>query len=314
MRVVGAALVSIGLLTLSPIFTPATAQDTVVVRSQLVRVSRDGAFEDLEPGWIGDFRSIALSPDGRRVAISIRRDPVPRGQIRTQDLWVKDLSDGSLKKLTSGGPQNNRPFWTPDGKSISFRSDRARQGDLFTVALQGVPSAETQFDAPIEISGGVWTPDGQALVAQLNRSPTQSDIVMVPAGKTGTPVALLASDLDEHSPAISPDGRWMAYVSTESGKPEVYVRPFPNVDQGKWLVSAGGGAEPTWARSGREIFYRNGANEIVAVAVGTASGFKSEAPRVLFSAAGYHRATYFPSYWPTPDDAHFIMIRNIPGR
>jgi Tol biopolymer transport system component len=120
---------------------------------------------------------------------------------------------------------------------------------------------------------------------------------------------LAATGFQETAPAVSPDGRWLAYVSNETGGPEVYVRPFPNVDDGRWLVSTNGGTEPVWAHSGRELFYRNGQRDLVAVAVLPGEAFTTGEQRTLFSTQPYRADVYHRMYDITPDDQRFVMIR-----
>ncbi len=120
---------------------------------------------------------------------------------------------------------------------------------------------------------------------------------------------LVATEFRETSPAVSPDGRWLAYASNESGRYEVYVRPFPNTNDFKWLVSTDGGREPVWAHSGRELFYRGNGNQMV-VEVLPGPTFVTGERRTLFSVQGFRSVTVHQQYDVTPDDQRFVMIRN----
>ncbi len=126
-------------------------------------------------------------------------------------------------------------------------------------------------------------------------------------------VPLVATEFQETAPAVSPDGRWLAYVSNETGGSEVYVRPFPNVADGRWLVSTSGGSEPVWAHSGRELFYRDGAQRLVAVEVLPGEAFVTGAQRTLFDAQAYRADIYHQMYDVTPDGQRFVMIRVLGG-
>ncbi len=126
-------------------------------------------------------------------------------------------------------------------------------------------------------------------------------------------VALVATEYEETSPAVSPDGRWLAYVSDESGRWHVYVRPFPNTNDGRWLVSTGGGQEPVWAHSGRELFYK-GSGNLMVVEVLPGPTFVTGERRVLFSTRGFRSTPFHQQYDVTPDDQRFVMIRNLGGQ
>ena len=123
-------------------------------------------------------------------------------------------------------------------------------------------------------------------------------------------MALVVTVYDETSPAVSPDGRWLAYASNESGRWEVYVRPFPNTNDGKWLVSTNGGQEPVWAHSGRELFYK-GSGNLMVIEVLPGATFVRGARRALFSVQGFVSTIFHQQYDVTPDDQRFVMIRNL---
>ena len=156
---------------------------------------------------------------------------------------------------------------------------------------------------------GSIAPDGRTLAYTESTPETGFDLHRVAIAGEPQTQPLLAGDFQETNPEISPDGRWLAYVSDESGQREVYVSPFPNPAEGKWRVSRDGGAEPLWAEDGRELFYRDG-SAVFAVSVDTSSTFATGDPQVLFSGpyyrtAGYRRHTYDVM----PDGQKFVMIR-----
>jgi hypothetical protein len=130
-------------------------------------------------------------------------------------------------------------------------------------------------------------------------------------GADSAPVPVVATPADEYSPALSPDGKWLAYVSDESGRPEVYVRPFPDASRAKWQISSDGGSEPLWAHRGRELFYRNGAGALVAVTLDVDSAIAERGRQVLFDANAYRREPdpVHADYAVSPDDQHFLMLR-----
>jgi hypothetical protein len=133
-------------------------------------------------------------------------------------------------------------------------------------------------------------------------------------GVDSSPRTLLGGPYDEKAPALSPDGRWLAYVSDESGRDEVYVRPFPNLDSGKWQVSGSGGREPLWANSGRELFYRRSRaaapGAVVAVSLAAGATFEVLGERALFTDV-YEEDPNHRRYDVTPDDQRFVFIRSV---
>ena len=136
------------------------------------------------------------------------------------------------------------------------------------------------------------------------------DIYALQTGDS-TLTPLLTTPAREVSPALSPDGKWLAYVSDESGKPEVYVRPFPDVGSAKWQVSLNGGATPMWAHSGKELYYLDDSRALVAVTVQLGTKFSFANQKVLFSAAAYSFAGGYPTYDVAADDSRFVMIRSV---
>ncbi len=154
-----------------------------------------------------------------------------------------------------------------------------------------------------------YSPDGEWLVYRVNAE--SPDLYALRIGVDSVPVPLVATEFLETAPRVSPDGRWLAYVSNESGQREVYVRPFPNTNDGKWQVSTDGGSEPVWAHSGRELFYRGG-QSLISVEVLPGATFVTGERRVLFSTQGFRGSRNHQRYDVTPDDQRFVMIRN-PG-
>lgn len=140
-----------------------------------------------------------------------------------------------------------------------------------------------------------------------------SDLYAMRPGFDSTPTPLVVTDADERMPTLSPDGRWLGYVSNVSGRQEVYVRPFPNVDAATWQVSTAGGSQPRWAHSGRELFFTNAAGQLVAVPIASGLTFAWGEAMVLFSLTGYRSADNGRMYDVSPDDRRFLMLRNVPN-
>jgi len=275
-----------------------------------VWVTRAGAATPMDSAWTMNIAqtvngdAIALSPDGQRLALT-----VPRTGLYGNDIWIKQLdrTSGTVTKLTFEG-NNINPRWTPDGQRVLYagggRSLRSRRAD-------GTGAVDTLFMSLRGVYSVVLTPDSNTFVLRLNGP---NDIALAHRGDTAT-VPLVASPVfSENSPALSPDGRWLAYSSNESGRFEVYVRPYPNVDAGPWQVSQAGGVSPHWSHTGRELFYENGAKALVAAAVVPGVTFTVGAQVTLFNTSGFAGSTPFNNsrflyYEVAPDDQRFVFFR-----
>jgi hypothetical protein len=262
-----------------------------------------------ERGW-----GVALSPDGRRIALTLLTD-------LGTDIWIKQLPAGPVSRLTLDPGQDLAPAWTPDGRSVTFLSDRpippdtTRRAGRFAVWQQAADGA----DQPRvlwsgESTDGFLSADGRWIVLGASRSPKSADtydIVAAHPGEDTVARALVASDADEEGAALSPDSRWLAYVSNEQGEPEVFVRPFPNVNGGKWQVSNGGGSAPLWSHDGRELFFVGG-GAMQAVAVHPGEAFSIDRPRRLFQIPDRVRAGSLArgTFAVSRDDQRFLMVRD----
>jgi hypothetical protein len=233
-----------------------------------------------------------LSPDGTRVAVAITK----AGRF---DLWVYDLARGTKLRLTSSGT-NTRPRWTPDGVRIAFASE----GDLYVRRADGSGPAESLLIRPVAQFPDAWTPDGQSVI--YNEGGATRDLWMVPSGQQ--PVRLMPeSPFSERSGSVSPDGKWLAFVSNESGRDEIYVQPFPGPGA-KIAISTGGAFAPVWARDGRELYYR-GLDAMMVVPIGK-DLTRAGAPWKLFDfpIAMYGRDPNRVEYDVAPD-GRFLAVR-----
>ena len=262
----------------------------------------------------GENRGWALSPDGKRLAIGLNTDA-------GDDVWVKQLPDGPLSRVSFDSAAEHRPRWTPDGKSVSFvRYDGV--GRLFRRSADGLGSDEVVADltkSGLAVFEGVWSGDGNWLVIRSGGTLSVAggrDIYAVRIGQDSAPRKLIASDaFDEAAIALSPDGRWLAHESNETaGSTEVYIRTFPNVEGGKWQVSSGGGRAPLWARNSRELFYVNAVREMIAKSVTAGTTPELGQPRLLFKMRPELYLVDLERYTPfdiTPDGQRFIMARRV---
>ncbi|MEJ2204667.1 MAG: hypothetical protein P8170_11190, partial [Gemmatimonadota bacterium] len=275
---------------------------------KIASVARDGGVDmTWTMGSTLDW-SIALSQDGSRLALS-----VVDSTTGNSNLFLIRLADGISTRLTFTGTQNFQPAWSPDDTTILYVSDAGGPIGLWTKHADGSGQAmPVQLPESRSVFDGGWSPDGSWLVYRTDTGAEgDADILAVRTRGDTTPVPLVTSDAQEVSPAISPDGRWLTYVSDESGRPEIHVRPFPNTSTGMWQVSTDGGIEPRWSHSGRELFYRNAAGDLVAVAVSDGPTFTTGAHTTLFDTRRYSANPVSRTYAVTPDDQHFLFLQPL---
>ena len=274
----------------------------------LVVVDRSGHAETV-PVPIQGFASASFSADGRQVVTDISETGGDR-----RDIWVLDLARNTFRRVTFDSG-SLRPIWSPDGHRIAFGSKpggRPFGWGIRWIQADGVDSAETLLPGDLEQFPGAFTPDGRGLVFSKRDLATGRDIWVLPLAGERKPRPYLRTPFDEEGAAVSPDGRWLAYVSNESGQDEVYVRAFPRPGSAV-LVSTGGGREPRWAPSGRELFYRN-QEGMVATAVHASSSFRLGRRMVLFNTDPYLSSTIRAAYDVHPDGRRFLMVRQGSGR
>jgi WD40 repeat protein len=223
----------------------------------------------------GRFEQLRLAPDGKRAAVvTTDRDSGNR------DIWLVETTTGTLTRLTSHPANDWHPVWSPDGRQLAFASDRDGFSGLYRMAADGSGSeAPTPTGA---IAGhrfpGDWSADGSLLAVHSSAPGTALDVWIVREGNP-EPYGVARSTFQESSPRLSPDGRWIAYVSDESGALEVYVQPVGK--GGKRRVSTAGGVGPRWRGDGRELFFIDASNRLVAAAIGSGDAFVSSPPVVL---------------------------------
>ena len=191
---------------------------------------------------------------------------------------------------------------------LTFVSNRAEDYRIWTKRADGSGTAELVLDREADIWEGLYSSDGTWL-AFREGALLAADIYAIRPGVDSVSVPLEVTEFQERSVSLSPNGRWLAYVSDRSGRDEVYVRPFPDASASLQQVSADGGVEPVWAHSGRELFYRSGANELVAVQVTDDPTLAVGQQDVLFSMADYLTSNGNPMYDVSPDDRRFVMLR-----
>ena len=260
-------------------------------------VDRSGRAERLN-ARVGEFSDPRFSPDGRRIALSMGGN-----------IWLLDRAQGTLTRLSFDSAAT-RPAWSADGRRVAYLRLIGRTSDLRLINADGSNSAQSlpglgNFE-PWEV---LFTPDGLSVVVRTVERSGSRDIWLLPLDSTRQPVALLRSPANEVAPALSANGRWLAYVSNESGRAEVYVRSFPNLGE-RFAVSLDGGTEPVWSPRGGELFYRSGPL-LIAAEVRAGPTFEVVRRTPLFAGASYEVDLTHQVYDVAPDGAHFVMVRNL---
>jgi Tol biopolymer transport system component len=220
-----------------------------------------------------------------------------------------------LTRFTFQGNNNLVPFWTPDGKRIAFTSNKDGQRNLFWQLADGSGGLERLTTSEFVQLPASWSPDGQLLAFSEVNATTGYDIWVVRlsgpssgSGQVHKAEPFLRTQFNEAAPQFSPDGHWLAYISDESGRKEIYVQPYPGPG-GKWQISTEGGVEPLWNRNGRELFYRSG-KKMMAVEIATKPSFSAGTPKVLFEGTYQSLPTIStPNYDVSPDGQRFLMLK-----
>ena len=247
-----------------------------------------------------------ISPDGTRMALTVSDASA------NVDIWIWDFARGTLTRLTFDA-KSAYPLWTPDGKRIVFRSSREGNPAVYWKAADGTGEDEKLGSVPKRaLLPYSWSSDGKTMVLTESVGDKRDIVALLTEGDRARKV-LLHETQTEATPQISPDGRWMAYVSDESGRYEVYVRAFPEVNKGKWQISTSGGTFPIWSRDGRELFYRSG-DAIMVLAVKTQPTFIPGKPEPLFKGVidPWSGITSVYDFWDiSTDGKRFLLVRSV---
>ena len=255
------------------VVTYLTSQTTA---SQLVWFDRDGTKRGLT-GVEGVFEQLRLAPDGKRAVVVM-----PDKDSGNRDIWLVNLTDGNLTRLTSHPANDWTPAWSPDGAEIAFASDRNGLSTVYRKAINGSGAEELVPSA--SLTGNIfpddWSSEGELLAVHVSTPTTLLDVWVLPLTGAGRPYPLAQTRFQEQTPSFSPDGRWIAYVSDESGTPEVYVQRVGQ--SGRQRLSNAGGMYPRWRRDGRELFFVDTGGRLTVVAVSAGDTFAGSPPVALF--------------------------------
>jgi len=276
--------------------------------AEMVWVSREGGITPLNPALTYNPSanlSLTLSPNGARVALDVIGTAAP-------DIWIKQLPSGPLSRLTFETQAAVRPRWTPDGQSVIYTAIvDSGPAAVWKKKADGSAAAQLVWRVPGRaIAEAFLSNDGQWLIYRINADSGNRDVYAVRPGRDTVATPLLTDRFNEEGPALSPDGKWLAYTSNESGRSEIFVRPFPNTAGGRWQISTTGGSAAHWSHSGRELFYEAPSGDMMVAPVTPGPTFAPGAPSRLFPlGSGLIASAVVPLYDLTPDDKKFLMVR-----
>ena len=290
----------------------------------LVWADRMGREEPV-PAPVRAYQYPRISPDGTRVALDFSDQDL--------DIWIWDFARLTFTRLTFDPGSDEYPVWMPDSRRVVFGSGPPNAQNLFWKAADGTGSADRLTQSPNDQDAQSVTPDGNLLVFReigaQGAAPTRSaDLMVLPlravspspgtsASGGGSPLQvnpLIQTSYAEQTAEVSPGGQWLAYGSNESGREEIYVRPFPDVESGRWQVSTGGGRTPLWSRNGQELFYVTPEAVLMGVRVERGPSWRSSVPaKVLECACFLGAAGFGRTFDIAPDGTRFLMIKEDGG-
>ena len=247
----------------------------------------------------GSYRDAWLSPDGKRLAFDMSKGS------EGADIWIRDVARGVASRFTFDAANETNPVWAPDGRSLVYSAQR-RNVDLMLKDAAGTREAELLLETGEDKYASEWSRDGKYLLYASQGRETRWDLWALPMSGEKKPLPVAKTRFSEMFGGFSPDARYVAYSTDESGQREVYVQDFPEA-RNKWQVSTKGGTQPFWSGNGKEMFYRAPDARIMSVSVKTTPEFEAGVPQPLFQA----RFANIPArahYRPTPDGQRFLVL------
>jgi eukaryotic-like serine/threonine-protein kinase len=252
-------------------------------------------------GARGIYINVSLSPDEKRAAEDIA-DP----QTGRNDIWLFDLSRGVPTRFTTDSANDSFPLWSPDGNQIVFASTREGVFNLYLKKSNGLESEQPLLRSDETKRPDDWSHDGKFIIYESRNPKTKLDLWLLPMSGPRDPISFLKTDFNEQQAQFSPDGKWIAYTSDISGKPEVYVQTFPS-SGGPVRVSTNGGAQPLWRGDGNELFYIATDRKLMAVEVKLGAAFEAKTPQPLFLTRVLTITEFRSHYAVTRDGQRFLV-------
>jgi eukaryotic-like serine/threonine-protein kinase len=267
--------------------------------SQLIWYGRDGK-EQEKVGHAGSYTGVALSTDGQRAAISV-------GDANgSYDVWIYELARGTMTRLTFEGVQATAPVWSRDGKIITYHTNRGG-GDLYSKASSGLGGEDVQVTSEDLKYPCDWSPDGKLLLYMTFKGGKGPHLWIHETAPEKKDYPLLSTNFTEESGRFSPDGHWLAYVSEETGKDEIFVVPFPSLSA-KFQVSTAGGEQVAWRGDGKELYYVTSDRKLMVVSLDTTGGtLKAAQPQELFATAITKQHHALHQFDVTQDGQRFLI-------
>lgn len=282
-------------------------QDPRVAARTLVWVARDGSEEAIDAP-VHAYQYPRLSPDGSKLALDVRD--------RDADIWIWEFARHVATRLTSAPTLEEHPTWTPDGQRLIFSSGPPARMNLYWQRADGTGAQERLTDSPNDQRPYTVSPDGQWL--SLRQDAASQDLMKLDLRNPHRLEPLVQTRFNETNGDISPDGRWLAYQANDTGRDEIWVRPLPMVDEGRWQLSVDGGIQPKWSPTGRELFFLAPDGTLMAVAVDPGPRWHAGGPAKLFKGPYFFTNggavnTLGWTYEISRDGKRFLMIKSPPA-
>jgi serine/threonine-protein kinase len=279
------------------------ASDAFAATRALVWVERDGRQTPIDslPVAGGIEQGLSVSLDGSRLALVLYGE-------RGAQVAVKQLPDGPVTPITFDGTAA-RPVWSADGHDLLYLAERNGKNVVIRKRADGTGAESVVAEDRRWIWEVAPSPDGAWVLYRTDFNAVGRGDILARSLRDGSgPRELFSSPGEESAPAVSPDSRWIAYVSDETGRYEVWVRPFPDVTAGRWQVSPAGGIEPVWSPDGGELYFRAPNGRLVSASIVTMPSFRVTGTRVLFDASGFQTGLSHANYAVSPDNRRFVFV------